>query len=168
VIEHTIDNDFKKAIISWRMGKTINYLMSIRAAFLFEKEFYEVRKHGLLQADQIEEISLHAQETAFGNALSHYQPYVWMKYEHFFQPEVPFYNYPYTFGYLFSLGLLKRSKSGGASFSIALNDFLSLTGTQPIEALAKNTLGIDLAEPDFWQDSLKVILMDIEEYSRLT
>jgi oligoendopeptidase F len=133
------------------------------SAFRFENNFYNKRRIGPLSASQIEEISLQSQEEAFGGMLSEYQPFVWIKYSQFYS-DVPFYNYPYTFGYLLSIGLLEVSKSTSGQFSRAFQDFLSQTGTLPVEQLVKKHFNIDLSNPEFWQQSMRKIHQDIGEY----
>nr|EEK67181.1 Peptidase M3A and M3B thimet/oligopeptidase F [Bacillus wiedmannii] len=107
LIQSTDSIDMKKSLLSWKIRNCFNYVMAIRASFEFEKNFYEKCKEGPLSADEIERLSIVAQEKAYGNALSEYQPLVWMKYVQFYIADVSFYNYPYTFGYLTSFSLLE-------------------------------------------------------------
>jgi oligoendopeptidase F len=163
VIHETENHILKKSLLRWKIERSLNYLISIVSAFRFENNFYNKRRHGPLTASQIEEISLQSQEEAFGGMLSEYQPFVWIKYSQFYS-DFPFYNYPYTFGYLLSIGLLEVSKSTNGQFSRAFQDFLSQTGTLPVEQLVKKHFNIDLSNPDFWQQSLGKIHQDIREY----
>jgi oligoendopeptidase F len=163
VIHETENHYLKKSLLRWKIERSLNYLISIVSAFRFENIFYNKRRHGPLTARQIEEISLQSQEEAFGAMLSEYQPFVWIKYSQFYS-DVPFYNYPYTFGYLLSIGLLEVSKSTNGQFSRAFQNFLSQTGDLPVEQLVKKHFNIDLSNPDFWQQSLGRIHQDIEEY----
>lgn len=57
VIHNTNDVPIKRAILGSKIERCLNYLMSIRGAFLFEKSFYEFRKNGQLDAKHIEELS---------------------------------------------------------------------------------------------------------------
>ncbi len=109
LIETTDSKDMKKSLLSWKIRNSFNYVMAIRASYQFEKTFYEKCKEGPLSADEIEKLSIIAQKEAYGNALSEYQPFVWMKYIQFYIADVPFYNYPYTFGYLVSFSLSRNS-----------------------------------------------------------
>ena len=56
-----------------------------------------------------------SQKQAYGDALAEYHPYFWASKMHFSSTGLPFYNFPYTFGYLLVLGsiskLLKRRVS---------------------------------------------------------
>ena len=165
IIRNEVDPVLKKSLIGWKIERSLNYVLSIRGAFLFEKRFNEQRLKGPLSAGQIEELSLQAQEEVYGGSLSSYEPFVWMKYGQFYQTDTPFYNYPYTFGFLLSLGLLDISKE--TQFVQQFQGFLKETGTLPVEQLVNKHFDIDLTTPSFWQQSITRILNDIEQYSRL-
>ncbi len=64
IIQNTNDGSIKKAILGWKIERSLNYLMSIRGAYLFENRFYECRKKGQLDVIQVEELSLQCQEKA--------------------------------------------------------------------------------------------------------
>ena len=140
--------------------------MSIRGAFLFEKSFYELRKSGQLDAKQMEELSLQFQEKAYGSSLSEYEPFVWIKYGQFYQANTPFYNYPYSFGFLLSIGLLELAKTD-ESFNQKFKGFLSETGMLPLEQLIKKHFQLDLSELEFWQQSVRRLIQDIEQYNQI-
>lgn len=141
--------------------------MAIRASFQFEKKFYEKRKNGPLSADEIEKLSIRAQEGAYGNALSEYQPFVWMKYIQFYIADVPFYNYPYTFGYLASFSLLEIAKESKGAFHSNYKKFLRETGKSPVEVLMKKHFEIDIASYSFWNKAFRQISKDVDEYLQL-
>lgn len=69
-----------------------------------------------------------------------------MKYGHFYEPTIPYYNYPYTFGYLLSLGLLAIAKRDGSEFNLKFKKFLSETGKRPVEELVYHSLLITESE----------------------
>lgn len=166
VIQNTNDVSIKKAILGSKIERSLNYLMSIRGAFLFEKRFYEFRKDGQLDAKQMEELSLQFQEKAYGSSLSEYEPFVWIKYGQFYQANTPFYNYPYSFGFLLSIGLLELAKTD-ESFNQKFKGFLSETGMLPLEQLIKKHFQLDLSELEFWQQSVRRLIQDIEQYNQI-
>ena len=59
--------------------------------------------------------------TAYGDALAEDEldPWFWASKLHFYIAGISFYNFPYTFGYLFSLGLFVRAKAEGAELPAA-------------------------------------------------
>lgn len=166
LIKDTKGISTKKAILGSKIERSLNYLMSIRGAYLFEKRFYESRKKGPLDGNQIEKLSQQCQEIAYGNSLNEYEPFVWIKYGQFYQAETPFYNYPYSFGFLLSIGLLEFAK-GDKLFHQKFQGFLSETGVLPLEQLIKKHFNIVLSQPEFWQQSIERLLADIEQYRTL-
>ncbi|MDA1566449.1 M3 family metallopeptidase [Bacillus cereus] len=167
LIETTDSKDMKKALLSWKIRNSFNYVMAIRASYQFEKTFYEKCKEGLLSADEIEKLSIMAQKEAYGNALSEYQPFVWMKYIQFYIADVPFYNYPYTFGYLVSFSLLEIAQESKSTFHSKYKEFLRETGKAPVEELMKKYFEIDIRNYEFWNKAFIQISKDIDEYLQL-
>ncbi|WP_096439011.1 M3 family metallopeptidase [Alteribacter populi] len=166
VIENTNDVSVKKTILGAKIDRSLNYLMAIRGAFWFENRFYEYRKKGPLDDKQIEELSLQCQKEAYGNGLSEYEPFIWIKYVQFYQANIPFYNYPYPLGFLLSIGLLKQAEKDNL-FSRKFQSFLNETGLLPLEQLVEKHFSISLSQPEFWQQSIQNITQDIEQYSSL-
>ena len=165
IIQNIKEASIKKALLGSKIERSLNYLMSIRGAFLFENRFYEYRKHKRLDTKQMEELSLHFQEEAYGSSLSEYEPYVWIKYGQFYQANTPFYNYPYSFGFLLSIGLLELAKTDG-QFDQRFKGFLSETGMLPLEQLMKKHFDIELSQPELWQQSVQRLIQDIELYKQ--
>ncbi|GAB6612475.1 MULTISPECIES: M3 family metallopeptidase [Bacillus] len=167
LIQTTDNIDMKKSLLSWKIRNCFNYVMAIRASFEFEKNFYEKCKEDPLSADEIEKLSIVAQEKAYGNALLEYQPFVWMKYVQFYIADVPFYNYPYTFGYLASFSLLEIAQESKSTFHSKYKEFLRETGKSPVEELMKKHFEIDITSYTFWDKAYKQISKDIDEYLQL-
>ncbi|MEW4327002.1 M3 family metallopeptidase [Rossellomorea marisflavi] len=165
VIKGTIDPAIKKSILGWKVEQSITYLMSIRAAYLFETAFYEKRKSGPLPLEEMEALLLSTQQKAYGNGLAAYEPCLWMKYPHFFRSDLSFYNYPYSFGFLFSIGLLELARKRDG-FARSFQAFLSETGMLPLEELTKKHFNIDLSQPAFWQQTMKRVVEDVNEYKQ--
>ncbi|MBJ7957282.1 oligoendopeptidase F [Bacillus cereus group sp. N28] len=167
LIQTTDCVEMKKSLLSWKIRNSFNYVMAIRASFQFEKKFYEECKEGPLSADEIEKLSILVQKEAYGNALSEYQPFVWMKYVQFYIADVPFYNYPYTFGYLASFSLIEIANKNKNAFHLRYKEFLRETGKAPVEELMKKHFDIDLTEYEFWNKAFMQIHKDIDEYLQI-
>jgi oligoendopeptidase F len=82
-------------------------------------------------------------------------PLYWASKLHFFLPGVPFYNFPYTFGYLLSRGLFAEFKACGAEFLPRYEELLRQSGSHEAPELVKQTLGVDLEQPEFWARSIE-------------
>ncbi len=93
-------------ILDGMLGDSVAFLMNIHARFLFEDRFHTERKAGELTAERFSELMVAAQKEAYANALDDdgWNPLFWVSKLHFYISELPFYNFPYTFGYLLSLG----------------------------------------------------------------
>ena len=75
---------------------------------------------------------------------------------------VPFYNFPYSFGHLFSMGLYAMYQQDKAAFIPKYKKLLSYCGQADIEEIA-GTIGIDVTKPDFWRQSVELIKQDIAD-----
>ncbi|KMK75001.1 M3 family oligoendopeptidase [Alkalihalobacillus pseudalcaliphilus] len=168
LVKEAEQEDLKLSLLENKISRSLAFFMNIHSRFIFEKNFYEARKNGTLSANDLNQLMEEAQREAFGNALSEYSPTFWASKLHFHITGVPFYNFPYTFGFLFSLGIYKRALSGGEEFEDSYIDLLRDTASMKVEDLAEKHLGVDLTQSDFWQDALNVVKEDIEEFLELT
>lgn len=158
----------KLALLDDKIQRSVAFFMNIHARFLFETRFYEKRKLGIVSASELSELMEEAQKEAFGNALSEYHPHFWASKLHFYITDVPFYNFPYTVGYMFSTGLYKLALEEGPSFADKYDALLRDTGVMTLEDLAAKHLGVDLAEPDFWRGAVELAAADIEQFLNMT
>lgn len=157
----------KLKILADRIQRSIIFLMNIRARFLFETQFYHQRKMQFLSSNELCSLMQTSQEMAYSHALSVWDLYFWASKQHFYFTTVPFYNFPYTFGYLFSLGLYTQAKQKGTAFAKSYDALLMETGMLSVEDLAKKHLGIDLMQGSFWQEAVKAATHDVEEFIKL-
>lgn len=89
------------------------------------------------------------------------------KYVQFYIADVPFYNYPYTFGYLASFSLIEIAQESKSTFHLKYKEFLRETGKAPVEELMKKHFEIDITSYEFWDKAFKQISKDIDEYLQL-
>jgi len=142
---------------------------NIRARFLFDMAFYEERKKGTVPKERLSELMVQAQKEAFGDILAEdgYHPLFWASKMHFYETGVPFYNFPYTFGYLFAGGLYDMAKKEGTAFADPYKALLADTGSMTTEELARKHLDVDLTDEKFWADAVGRVLMDIGPFVKL-
>ena len=100
----------KRALLDDQLTRSTCYCMNIFARFLFEKDFYTLRKKGYVSAEHLNQLMKESQKRAYSDALEKYHPLFWAGKMHFFFSDTPFYNFPYTFGYLFSKAIYGLSK----------------------------------------------------------
>ena len=91
-------------------------------------------------------------------------PHIWVLKPHFYSSH--FYNWPYTYGLLFGLGLFARYRDDPAAFRSRYDDVLSRCGMSTAEELAAD-FGFDVTTEAFWTSSLDVLRGRITEYQRL-
>ncbi|MCL6452328.1 MAG: M3 family oligoendopeptidase [Alicyclobacillus sp.] len=156
------------SLLDDKVHRSVAMFMNIHARFLFETRFYEERKRGLVSVARLCELMTEAQREAYGGALATYHPHFWASKLHFYITGTPFYNFPYTFGYLFSTGIYARSLEEGAAFADRYVALLRDTGSMRVEDLAQKHLGVDLHRPDFWESSIALAIADVEEFLRRT
>lgn len=155
-------------LLADKLERSVAFYMDIHSRFLFEQRFYAERKNGFVTADRLNQLMVEAQEEAFAKVLGSYHPHFWAAKLHFHITDVPFYNFPYTFGYMFSTGIYARAQQEGPSFADKYIALLRDTGIMQVEDLAAKHLGVDLRQPDFWQDAIALAIADVEEFLRLT
>ncbi len=149
--------------LSSALALTIN----IPVRYEFEKAFYEQRATKELGPTQLSDLMSQRWSEWYGEAMSEPDPMFWASKLHFSIPEVSFYNYPYLFGYLFSIGVYAQREAKGESF---YQDYVSLlrdTGSMRAEEVVKKHLQMDLTKEDFWQQSLDRVSQQIDEFERL-
>lgn len=157
----------KIALLNAKMDNPLAMFLNIRARFLFETRFYQLRQQKLVTPAELNELMLNAQKEAFGHDLSTYSPHLWASKLHFYIDEPAFYNFPYVFGYLFSLGIYAKAQQTG-DFEDQYIALLRDTANMSTEELAQKHLGVDLTQPDFWLSGVKLIKRDVAEFMRLT
>ena len=148
--------------------EAVMMLMNLRSRFLFETAFFERRGAGPLTADELSELMVNAQREAYcdGLAADGYHPLFWASKLHFYITGMPFYNFPYVFGYLFSNGLSARARSEGSSFATAYARLLQDTGAMTCEELAQRHLGEDLTQTSFWEAAVDRVLEVVPRFTR--
>lgn len=162
-------NDREKLeILDQMLSDSVAFLMNIHARFIFENNFHEERTSGEVSAARLSELMKSAQQEAFCNALADdgWNPNFWISKLHFYITGWPFYNFPYTFGYLLSLGTFSLAKDA-ADFPQQFRDFLIATGCQDTEAAVQSSFGYDLREPDFWNRSLDIVDQRVQQFLEL-
>ncbi len=162
-IQKAKDKQEKISLLNEQVSRTVAFLMNIQARFLFETEFYELRKKGYVLPEHLNELMTSAQKKAFANALEGYHPHFWAAKLHFYFTDVPFYNFPYTFGYLFSLALFQESKED-PHFEKKYIALLEDTGRLNVEELVKKHLGQDIRQKAFWKKAMQPALDSLHQF----
>jgi oligoendopeptidase F len=107
-----------------------------------------------------------AQASAYGEGLdlSTAHPYMRLLKPHYYGSH--FYNWPYTYGLLFGLGLFSCYRDDPDRFRDGYDELLSRAGMDTAEQLGAR-FGLDVTDEAFWTASLDVVRGRIQEYERL-
>ena len=143
--------------------------VDIYSRFLFEKEVFDRKLDHFMMSEELEEIMRNAQEKTYGDGLDPetYHPFMWACKPHYYSASFSFYNYPYSFGGLFSRGLYALYKENPEGFVEKYQELLHATTINTCEDVAK-VMNIDLTKKDFWLKSLESIKEEIDEFIELT
>jgi pepF/M3 family oligoendopeptidase len=140
-------------------------VVDITSRYLFETEVFERRASAELSAEELCEIMLRAQQQTYGDGLDerYMHKYMWTWKPHYYYSSLSFYNFPYAFGLLFSMGLYAIYKERGQRFVGDYEQLLASTGMADAATLARR-FKIDIRKKAFWQGSLNLIAERIDRY----
>ncbi|MEP4652767.1 MAG: M3 family oligoendopeptidase [Ilumatobacter sp.] len=141
-------------------------VVDIRSRFTFETEVFARRQRRTLSASELCEMMTEAQADAYGTGLdqSTAHPYMWLLKPHYYGSH--FYNWPYTYGLLFGLGLFARYREDPEHFRSGYDTLLSRAGMDSAEQLGA-AFDLDVTDEAFWTASLDVIRDRIDQYETL-
>jgi pepF/M3 family oligoendopeptidase len=164
----TNGNAEKLALLDTMLSDSVAFLMNIHARFLFEDQFHQERVNGEVSTERLCELMVETQKSAYLNSLADdgWNPYFWVSKLHFYIADWPFYNFPYAFGYLLSLGTYALAKDA-PDFPAKFRDFLISTGSHDTEEAVENTLGYNLREREFWDRSIDIVEQRVNQFVEL-
>ncbi|MGK7890220.1 MAG: M3 family oligoendopeptidase [Leptolyngbyaceae cyanobacterium] len=158
----------EKLAITWQNAQSAAALLvNIPARFEFEKRLVEARKTGFVVADSLKQMMADSWQVWYEESLSSYDDMFWASKLHFSISQIGFYNYPYLFGYLFSLGLYAQQETYGDRFNQLYINLLRDTGSMTAEAVVQKHLQQDICQPEFWQASLAIVDGLVRQFEQL-
>jgi len=150
----------EKLEIAWEDGAAATtFLLNIPARFTFEQKLVEARKQGFIVADTLKSMMRESWQHWYETSLSSYDEMFWASKLHFSIASLSFYNYPYLFGYLFSLGIYAQKERYGEAFNDLYTTLLRDTGSMTAENLVQHHLEQDIRQPEFWNASLDIVIV---------
>jgi oligoendopeptidase F len=128
----------------------------------FESSVHEARRsEGELSADRFGELWWQSQEDLFGDSVQMTDGYrIWWSYVHHFTNS-PGYVYAYAFGLLLAISVYRRYEEQGEAFVPRYLEMLSTGGSRSPDELGA-IVGVDLADPRFWDSGLDLIERRLE------
>jgi oligoendopeptidase F len=161
-----LEGDDRLVMLDVDLQGSTQVAVDIRSRFLFETEVFARRQRRTLAVGELNELMLQAQRDAYGDGLdqSTLHPYMWAVKSHYYGAH--FYNWPYTYGLLFGLGLYAQYRIDPERFAAHYDDALSRAGMNTAEELGA-VFGFDVTDGAFWTASLDVVRGRIEAYEQL-
>jgi oligoendopeptidase F len=158
--------DERLALLDVNLIGASQVVVDIHSRFLFETEVFARRQRRTLGVREFNEIMLQAQADAYGDGLdqSTRHPHMWVLKPHYYGSH--FYNWPYTYGLLFGLGLYAKYQSNPDHFRENYDNVLSRAGMDTAEELGQ-AFGIDVTNVAFWTSSLDVLRARMLDYEKL-
>ena len=161
-----LQGDERLALLDVDLQGAAQVVVDIHSRFLFESEVFARRQRRTLGVSELNEMMGDAQNRAYGDGIdqSTAHPYMWILKPHYYGSH--FYNWPYTYGLLFGLGLYAQYKRDPERFRGGYDDLLSRAGMDSAEQLGQS-FGLDVTKEAFWTASLDVLRERMTEYARL-
>ena len=158
----------KLALLDSFLMNTTQTICDIYSRFLFEDSVFNACEDRFLMPEDLKAIMLDAQKQAYGDGLdgNYMHPYMWACKGHYYSEQLSYYNFPYAFGAMLSMGLYSQYLKEGEAFLPKYNKFLHATSVMSVEDTAA-VAGIDLTSRDFWRESLKSFADMIDEFITL-
>ncbi len=155
------------AIVWEEASALVAFILNIPARFDFEKGLCEARAERPLRPAELNAMMSEAWEKWYGDSLAEPDPLFWASKLHFYISGLSFYNFPYLFGYLFSLGVYARRDGLGDEFYPRYEALLRDTGRMTAEDLAQRHLEVDLTRPGFWRETVAGLESRIDRFEAL-
>jgi oligoendopeptidase F len=161
-----LEGSDRLALLDVDLVGSCQVVVDIHSRFLFETEVFARRQRRTLGVNELNELMLQAQADAYGDGLDldTRHPYMWILKPHYYGSH--FYNWPYTYGLLFGLGLFSQYERDPERFRHGYADVLSRAGIDSAESLAAS-FGLDVTSQAFWTSSLDVCRDRIAQYQAL-
>ena len=161
----------ERQAIAWAEADgAATFLVNIPARFDFEQALVAEREQGYVSSARLKALTDEAWGRWYEESLGRYHPMFWAAKAHFSIAGFGFYNYPYLFGYLFSLGvyqqLISRQAAGEQDVAQAYRALLRDTGRMSAEELVMKHLGQDIREAAFWQGSLALVAAAVDRFEQ--
>jgi len=124
------------------------------------------RRDRTLSPTELCELMTGAQREAYGDGIDTdaLHPYMWAVKNHYYSSH--FYNWPYTYGLLFGLGLFAEYERDPERFRHGYDRLLASVGLADASELGQR-FGIDVRDEAFWTASLDVLRARMHDYEQL-
>jgi oligoendopeptidase F len=157
MLEAAADDRARLSLLAERLDGAVATVFRQMAMNRFEHLVHTRRRSdGELSVDRIGELWVEAQAELFGDSVEITDGYrAWWSYvPHFIN--TPGYVYAYAYGLLLALSLYTRYLDEGEAFASRYLELLTAGGSRSPQELGA-IVGIDLADPGFWDSGLALV-----------
>lgn len=167
-IKETTEREEVLALLEVKIREGLKYASIVPGMFRFEQRFYAERQQGTVSAERLSELLQEEERLAYGPVLPEPARYKWMYISHLFNPNLAFYNIPYTIGYLLSNSLYQTVQADPSQFSTVFEAVMHDSGQATIDEIVKRHLDADPTSVAFWMEAQQPLVQAIEQYLTLT
>ncbi len=163
MLSDATDDDARLSLLAERIDGAIATVFRQMAMNRFEHLIHTRRRgEGELSVERIGESWVESQSELFGDSVQITEGYrMWWSYvPHFIN--TPGYVYAYAYGQLLALSVYGRYLQEGPGFAPAYLELLAAGGSRSPEELGA-MVGIDLADPGFWDSGLALVEEQLRE-----
>lgn len=166
ILKQSASKEELLTLLDGDLTESTQTIVDITSRYLFENAVVDADHP--LSVEELCAAMLDAQDKTYGDGLDKNirHPYMWACKSHYYSPGLNFYNFPYAFGCLFGKGLFARYLKEGDTFVPVYNQLLRSFGSGSIEEVAAS-VGLDVTDVNFWRDSLKFIIDEVEAFIKL-
>ncbi len=154
-------------LLDGSLSDALAFLCNIPARFELEQALYRLRAEGPLDAEVLSAETEAIFGRWYGPSVAKVDPTYWASKLHFYIPTLAFYNFPYTFGFLFANLVYAHFRPRGADGLPGYAELLRLTGDHWAEPVARHALGVDLGEVATWSRALEPVERDLLAFEAL-
>lgn len=160
----------EKFKIAWTNAESAaTFLLNIPSRFKFEKDLYAARGTGKLSKAEIDDLMVGAWKQYYGDALGRLNEVGIFSATklHFYISSLSFYNFPYTFGYLFALSVYASRERFSDKYADMYVALLRDTGRMMAEDVVKKHLDRDIENKEFWASGIALVRKQVDEFEVL-
>ena len=159
----------KMAIISRVLDGSGMAAFQVTTRKWFEQDLYDAIKKGeFLDYKTICKYWTKNRDRVYGDAVEwdDVMESEWTMKPHYYRPNFRFYNYPYVYGQLFVYALYQKYLDDGEAFVPKFKKALAAGSSMSPKEIGE-TLGLDVADPEFWKLGIKRFEYFVTELEKL-
>ena len=166
LLEKEQDRAARRALLGVRIEDIVSTVFNQVAYTRFEQKAHARRAEGVVPVEDFNGLWTAERQRLYGDAVKLFPQdrWGWLSIGHFVHYR--FYCYSYAFGQLLVLALFAKYEEEGEAFLPKYLELLSSGCSDTPEALLKR-MGVDVADPDFWNRGFRTLTALLDEFEAL-